>query len=123
MSLTDDDKTKFQLAIKSGNLQAAYEAASNLQEKPCFEKLAEEALVQGCTPLVEIGYQESEKWQNLAFLHLTTGNLPGLDELNEHAKSTKDHMTQFNISMYKGDIEARVKTLAEIGQRNFYFFI
>ena len=118
MSLAKEEKTKFQLALKCGNLQAAYESANKLQDKACFEKLAKEALIQGCSPLVEIGYQESEKWQSLAFLHLATGNLQGLEELRDHARETKDHMTNFNVSLYKGDIEARVKTLAEIGQCN-----
>ena len=116
LSLTDDEKTKFNLALRSGNLQAAYEAANKIKEKKCYEKLANEALKQGCNPLVEIGYQESENWQKLAFLHLVTGNRAGLKELSDHAAQNNDKMTQFNISVYNGDIQQRIKILSETGQ-------
>jgi coatomer protein complex subunit alpha (xenin) len=44
LSLAQDEKAKFQLAIRSGNLQAAYEAANNIKKKECYSKLASEAL-------------------------------------------------------------------------------
>lgn len=62
LSLASDEKTKFQLALRSGNLQAAYEAANKIKKKDCFAKLASEALKQGCNPLIEIGYQESQSF-------------------------------------------------------------
>lgn len=113
LSLTSDDKTKFQLAIRSGNLQAAYEAAENLKKKECYQKLAQEALKQGCNPLIEIGYQESQNWQKLAFFNLVSGNLDGLTELEDYVE---DKMTHFNIALYKGDIKKRVKIFSENGQ-------
>lgn len=51
LSLTNDNECKFQLALKSGNLQAAYESASILKNTANFEKLAKEAIVQGCYPV------------------------------------------------------------------------
>ena len=79
-------------------------------------KLANEALKQGCNPLVEIGYQESENFQKLSFLHLLTGNLPGLDEIEDYAKTHDDKISEFNIALYKGDIKKRIKILSETGQ-------
>lgn len=113
LSLTTDDKTKFQLALRSGNLQAAYEAAENLKKKECYQKLAQEALKQGCNPLIEIGYQESQNWQKLAFFNLVSGNLGGLSELEEYIE---DKMTHFNIALYTGDIKKRIKIFSENGQ-------
>lgn len=49
LSMTNDNKCKFQLALKSGNLQAAYDSAVALKSPENFEKLAEEALLQGCS--------------------------------------------------------------------------
>lgn len=49
LSMTNDNKCKFQLALKSGNLQSAYESAVALKSPENFEKLAEEALLQGCS--------------------------------------------------------------------------
>lgn len=49
LSMTTDNKCKFQLALKSGNLQAAYDSALALKSPDNFETLAEEALLQGCS--------------------------------------------------------------------------
>jgi len=51
LSLTQDQKSKFQLALKSGNLQTAYESAAALKSTECFDKLASEALLHGCYPV------------------------------------------------------------------------
>jgi coatomer protein complex subunit alpha (xenin) len=66
VSLAKDTRSRFLLAIESGNLEVAYEAAISLNDKKCFEKLAEEALRQGCHNIVEIGYQRSQNWGKLA---------------------------------------------------------
>lgn len=52
LSMAADTSCKFQLALKSGNLQAAYESATVMKDPACFEKLAQEALVQGCHPVL-----------------------------------------------------------------------
>lgn len=52
LSLTSDLKSKFQLALKSGNLQTAYESAAALKSSESFERLAEDALLQGCNSVV-----------------------------------------------------------------------
>lgn len=116
LSLASDEKTKFQLALKAGNLRKAYEAAEVLESKECYSTLANEALNQGCIPLVELGYQESENFQKLSFLHLLNGNLDGLEEVETHAAEHDDKLSQFNISLYKGDIKKRIKLLSETGQ-------
>lgn len=53
LSMTNDNKCKFQLALKSGNLQAAYDSAVALKSPENFEKLAEEALLQGCSSVTD----------------------------------------------------------------------
>lgn len=87
LTLAQDEKSKFQLALKSGNLQAAYEAANKIKSKDCFAKLAHEALKQGCNPLIEIGLQESQSYQKLAFLHQVTGNTEALEELSSYLET------------------------------------
>lgn len=52
LSLTTDLKSKFELALKSGNLQAAYESATHIKDPACFDKLAQEALLHGCSPVL-----------------------------------------------------------------------
>ena len=120
LSLAHDEKTKFQLAIRSGNLQAAYEAANNIKKKECFAKLASEALKQGCNPLIEIGYQESQSFQKLAFLHLITGNTEALQELGSYFETeftTKEakkgvpnlESLKFQTALYQSNMENLIK--------------
>lgn len=116
LSLANDVMTKFQLAIKAGNLEEAYSAAETLESKDCHLKLANEALKLGWTPIIEIGYQGSESWHKLAFLHVLTGNEQALDEVAEQAQKNDDCVTDFNIALYKGDIKRRIKILSETGQ-------
>lgn len=66
---------------------------------------------------MEIGYQESKNISKLSFLHLVTGNLKGLEEVKKTAEKEGDTMTQFNISLYQGDIKSRIKSLVDMGQR------
>ncbi len=65
---------------------------------------------------MEIGYQESKNLSKLSFLHLVTGNTEGLKEAKEQAKKEGDLAAQFNISVYQGDIRARIKSLVDMGQ-------
>lgn len=51
LSMATDNDSKFQLALKSGNLQSAYESAAAIKSPEKFEKLASEALLQGCYPV------------------------------------------------------------------------
>lgn len=120
LTLALDEKSKFQLALKSGNLQAAYEAANKIKSKDCFAKLAHEALKQGCNPLIEIGLQESQSYQKLVFLHQVTGNTEALEELSSYLEtefSTKEAKKQitnlesikFQAAMYQSNMENILK--------------
>ena len=68
------------------------------------------------TQIVEIGYQESKNLPKLSFLHLVTGNAAGLKQVKETAKKEGDVVTEFNVSIYQGDIQSRIKTLVDMGQ-------
>ena len=47
LKLVSEKKARFSLAIDSGNLEIAYQTATEIKEKDCFVKLGEEALRQG----------------------------------------------------------------------------
>ena len=42
-----DDKTRFGLALECSNIEAALDAAKSLDDKECWDKLGEAALLQG----------------------------------------------------------------------------
>lgn len=111
-----DDKNKFNLAIASGNLEAALLAAVDMKRKDYFKALAEEALRQGNLQVAEICYQKTMAFNKLVFLYLFTGNLPKLAILMNLVKSKlKDPMLNYQIALLLGDVKERVKILAEAG--------
>ncbi len=57
------------------------EAARALDDKRCWEKLAETALLQGNHQIVEMAYQRTKNFDKLAFLYLITGNLEKLRKM------------------------------------------
>jgi coatomer subunit alpha len=117
LSLTSDPAKKFQLALKSANLEAAYESAQAINQRQSYEKVAEYAMYQGNYECASKIYQEdAPNLAKLSFLNLITGNLGGLDEAKNQAKQQKNTLAEFNISLYQGDIRSRIKTLVDMGQ-------
>ncbi len=57
------------------------EAARALDDKRCWEKLADIALLQGNHQIVEMSYQRTKNFDKLAFLYLITGNLEKLRKM------------------------------------------
>ncbi len=105
-----DEKTRFSLALECGNievyrtniyegsnlqhfclnrcsfliclfLQVALEAAKALDERNCWERLGEAALLQGHHQVVEMCYQRTKNFDKLTFLYLLTGNLAKLRKM------------------------------------------
>ena len=61
--------------------QIALEAARALDDKDCWEKLGEAALLQGNHQIVEMAYQRTKNFDKLSFLYLITGNLEKLKKM------------------------------------------
>ena len=62
-------------------IQIALEAARALDDKDCWEKLGEVALLQGNHQIVEMAYQRTKNFDKLSFLYLITGNLEKLKKM------------------------------------------
>ena len=116
-----DEKTRFALALECGNIDVALEAARSLDDKQCWERLGEAALLQGNHQVVELAYQRTKNFDKLAFLYLITGNLEKLRKLMKIAEIRKDTSGQFQISLFLGDIEERVKILKNCGQTSLAY--
>lgn len=104
-----------------------------MDDKRCWEKLAETALLQGNHQIVEMAYQRTKNFDKLAFLYLITGNLEKLKKMMKIgewkisvyrqislrilvAEVRKDVSGQFQIAMLLGDVEERVKLLRQCNQ-------
>ena len=116
-----DDKTRFGLALECSNIEAALDAAKSLDDKECWDKLGEAALLQGNHQVVEMCYQRTKNFDKLSFLYLITGNLDKLKKMMKIAEIRKDTSGQFQNSLYLGDVEERVKILSGCGQTSLAY--
>ncbi|GLJ14129.1 hypothetical protein SUGI_0226700 [Cryptomeria japonica] len=110
-----DERTRFNLAVESGNIQIAVASAKEIDEKEHWHKLGVEALRQGNTDIVEYAYQRTKDFEQLSFLYLITGNLDKFTKMLRIAEIKNDVNGQFHNALYLGDIKERIKILQESG--------
>ncbi|RWR81791.1 coatomer subunit alpha-1 [Cinnamomum micranthum f. kanehirae] len=106
-----DEKTRFNLALESGNIQIAVASAKEIDEKDYWYRLGVEALRQGNASIVEYAYQRTKNFERLSFLYLITGNMEKLSKMLRIAEIKNDVMGEFHNALYLGDIRERVKIL------------
>uniref|UniRef100_A0A8D2PDY9 COPI coat complex subunit alpha n=1 Tax=Zosterops lateralis melanops TaxID=1220523 RepID=A0A8D2PDY9_ZOSLA len=116
-----DEKTRFSLALECGNIEIALEAAKALDDKGCWEKLGEVALLQGNHQVVEMCYQRTKNFDRLSFLYLITGNLEKLRKMMKIAEIRKDMSGHYQNALYLGDVAERVRILRNCGQKSLAF--
>ncbi|KAK2971508.1 hypothetical protein RJ640_020914 [Escallonia rubra] len=110
-----DERTRFNLALESGNIEIAVASAKVIDEKDHWYRLGVEALRQGNAGIVEYAYQRTKNFERLSFLYLITGNLDKLSKMMKIAEQKSDVMGQFHNALYLGDIQERVKILENAG--------
>uniref|UniRef100_A0A673MNS2 Coatomer subunit alpha n=1 Tax=Sinocyclocheilus rhinocerous TaxID=307959 RepID=A0A673MNS2_9TELE len=116
-----DEKTRFSLAVECGNIEVALEAAKTLDERSCWERLGEAALLQGHHQVVEMCYQRTKNFDKLTFLYLITGNLAKLRKMMKIAEIRKDMSGHYQGALYLGDISERVRILKNCGQKSLAY--
>ncbi|KAL2731958.1 coatomer subunit alpha [Vespula squamosa] len=116
-----NEKTRFGLALECGNIEVALEAARSLDQKTCWESLAQAALMQGNHQVVEMCYQRTKNFEKLSFLYLITGNLEKLRKMIKIAEIRKDISGQYQGSLLLGDIYERAKILRNSGQASLAY--
>ncbi|XP_071733917.1 coatomer subunit alpha-1-like [Rutidosis leptorrhynchoides] len=116
-----DERTRFNLALESGNIQIAVASAKEIDEKDHWYRLGVEALRQGNAGIVEYAYQRTKNFERLSFLYLITGNLDKLSKMMKIAEVKNDVMGQFHNSLYLGDVKERIKILENAGHLHLAF--
>ncbi|MED6268154.1 hypothetical protein CHARACLAT_019377, partial [Characodon lateralis] len=116
-----DEKTRFSLALECGNIEVALEAAKALDERNCWERLGEAALLQGHHQVVEMCYQRTKNFDKLTFLYLITGNLAKLRKMMKIAEIRKDMSGHYQAALYLGDVGERVRILKNCGQKSLAY--
>uniref|UniRef100_A0A2M3YZ37 Coatomer subunit alpha n=1 Tax=Anopheles braziliensis TaxID=58242 RepID=A0A2M3YZ37_9DIPT len=116
-----DEKTRFGLALECGNIEVALEAAKAMDDKQCWERLAQSALMQGNHQVVEMCYQRTKNFDKLSFLYLITGNLEKLKKMNKIAEIRKDVSAQYQGALLLGDVKERVSILKNCKQTSLAY--
>lgn len=111
-----DVKERFKLALSSGNLQVAFNAAKELQDKDLFITLAQAALNLGNFEIPEKCYQIQREFDKLNFFYASTGQNDKMQKMQMVAQNVANPMLKFNTSIFCGNVEERVRTLVEAGQ-------
>ena len=110
-----DERTRFNLALESGNIQIAVASAKEIDKKDHWYRLGVEALRQGNAGIVEYAYQRTKNFERLSFLYLVTGYMDKLSKMLKIAEVKNDVMGQFHNALYLGDIRERIKILENAG--------
>lgn len=76
-----DVRSRYNLALACGNLQVAFDAAKELNEKDCFMKLAQTAMALGNYEITEKCYQLTRSFDKLNFFYTATGSLGKLQKM------------------------------------------
>ena len=119
--MVQNTRARFSLALDSGNLEVAYKTSFELKDSECYNKLGEEALRQGNHQIVEVAYQNNRNYEKLSFLYLINGNYEKLNKMLAIAQKRNDIMSRFHNSLYVGNIEEKIRILAEAGLCNIYY--
>lgn len=110
-----DERTRFNLALESGNIQIAVASAKEIDKKDHWYRLGVEALRQGNAGIVEYAYQRTKNFERLSFLYLMSGNIDKLSKMLKIAEVQNDVMGQFHNALYLGDIKERIKIFENAG--------
>ncbi|XP_049801148.1 coatomer subunit alpha [Schistocerca nitens] len=116
-----EEKTRFGLALECGNIEVALEAARALDDKACWDKLGQAALMQGNHQVVEMCYQRTKNFDKLSFLYLITGNLEKLRKMTKIAEIRKDYSGQYQGALVLGNIAERIQILKTCGQKTLAY--
>ena len=115
MKFVVDPKQKFNLALKSGKLDEAKEAAETLKEKIYFDKLAEKAMMMGKLDIAEFCYVKSQNIDKLIFFYTITGRQDKLNKVALALKQTGDNSRRFLNAIYTCNNEEKINVLKETG--------
>ena len=123
MKFVEDPKQKFNLALKSGKLDEAKEAAETLKEKIYFDKLAEKAMMMGKLDIAEFCYVKSQNIDKLIFFYTITGKQEKLKKVGLALKQTGDNSRRFLNAIYTCNNDEKINVLKETGHSSLALLV
>ena len=115
LHFVQDPETRFDLALECSNLQVALEQAKILNDAKIWEKLGEEALLQGNTEVVEFVYQQLHLFEKLSFLYLYKGDQERLNKMTTIAQHRGDLSAIVQNTLYNNDVQKRCEVYIQSG--------
>lgn len=115
LKFVKDPKEKFFLALKSGKLEEAKEAAEKLRENIYYEKLAEKAMIMGKLDIAEFCYVKSYNLDKLIFFYTISGRQDKLNKIAVALKNTEDNSRRFLNSLYTCNVNEKIEVLKSTG--------
>lgn len=111
-----DPKTRFSLALSSGNIQEAFKNAAEIKEKDTYLQLASNSLDQGYFNVAEKSYQSIKAFNKLSFFYSAQGCTSKLKKMQSIAQDLNSKNDIFENSILLGTVRERVKVLQQSGQ-------
>lgn len=121
LKFVDDDQTKFPLALKALDIDAALDAANRIKDKKCWEQLADAALKAGHVRAAERAYKQLKQPYKLAMLYLVSEQKNKMLDARVLAKELGDTSTEFIISLLVKDFSQCVKIMSRCGHDNLAY--
>lgn len=115
LQFVQDPETRFELALECSDLGIAEHEAGKLESNKIWQKLADEALLQGSVDIVERAYQRLELFDKLSFLYLCKGDTERLNKMIMIADARGNAASLVQNSIYCNDVDARISALAKAG--------
>ena len=115
LKFVDDARTRFPLALQAFNIEDALESATKINEKECWEQLAEVAMQVGHIKAAEQAYIVLKKPYKLAMLYLVTGQKNKMLEARDLARCLGDTSTEFIVSLLIKDFTECAQIIRRCG--------
>lgn len=115
LQFVQDPETRFELAMECSNLPVAIEQAKALDDKSVWERLAQEALLQGNLDVVENAYQQLHAFDKLSFVYFVRGDQQRLAKMTEIAERRGDASALVQNTLYDNNVEKRCLVFRENG--------
>lgn len=121
LNFVTDTSSRFDLALKCGNIEIAAECAVSLNKDEYYEKLADVALSRGKISVAEMAYQKTKSFEKLSYLYLLTGNNDKLQKMYKIAEMRQNIMSKYLNALLLGNAEERVKILEDAGENSLAY--
>jgi coatomer protein complex subunit alpha (xenin) len=111
-----DPRTRFSLALSSGNIQEAFKNATEIQEKETYLQLGEQSMLQGYMNVAEKSYQSIKAFSKLSFFYAAQGCTSKLKKMQNISMELNNKNDVFENSLLLGNVRDRVKLLMQSSQ-------